>query len=119
MPAREHEALDHELPDEPPAAGAERGADADLALARAGAREQQVRDVRARDQQHDADRAEQHQHPRLRARADDVIAQRPHADPVVLVPHRMRLLECRGHLIHLRLRLRDGDARLQPRDDRR
>ena len=42
-----------QLTDQPPPAGAERGPHADFALARAGAREQQVGDVRARDQQHD------------------------------------------------------------------
>ena len=43
------------------AAGAERAADRDLALARRAAREQQVGDVGARDQQHEADRAGQHE----------------------------------------------------------
>ena len=43
------------------AAGAERGANRDLALARRAARQQQVGDVRARDQQHEADRAGEHE----------------------------------------------------------
>ena len=113
---RQDEALDQQLTDEPPAAGAERRADADLALARARAREEQIGDVRAGDEQHDRDRAEQHQHPRLGARADEVIAQRPHACATVLVPVGMGRLERRSDLVHLRLRLLERDARLQSRD---
>ena len=42
------------------ARGAEAETDGDLAVPRAGAREQQVREVRARDEQDDARRREQH-----------------------------------------------------------
>ena len=49
-------------------------------------------------------------------RADDVVAQRPDAGQVVLVPDRMRLAQRRGDLIHLRLRLFERDAGLQARD---
>ena len=50
----------------PAAAGADRGADGDLALAAGGAHEQQVGDVGAGDQQHEADRADQHEQRRPR-----------------------------------------------------
>ena len=60
----QHEAFDQQLPHQPPASRAERRAEADLALTRAGAREQQIGDVGARDEQDDADGAKQHQHPR-------------------------------------------------------
>ena len=113
----EQQALGEELPNQAPAAGAERGPDRHLALARARAREQQVRDVGAGNQQHDADRAEQHQHPRPRAGGNEVIVERTHADRAALVRRRVGLLDGGGDLVHLRLRLRDGDAGLQPRDD--
>ena len=47
----EHEALRHELPHQPAAAGAEREPQRHLGPARGAAREQQVREVRARNQQ--------------------------------------------------------------------
>ena len=53
----------------------------------------------------------------LDARADDVVDKRPHADAAVLVPHRVRALDCGARLVHLRLRLRERYARLQTRDD--
>ena len=57
---RQHDALDQQLADEPPAAGAQAEADGDLLLPRGGAGHQQVGDVRAGDQQHQADHAHQH-----------------------------------------------------------
>ena len=57
---REHDALGDELRDDAAAAGAERAADGDLALARRRPREQEVRDIRGRNQQQESDRAEQH-----------------------------------------------------------
>ena len=60
-------ALDQQLLDDAPPAGAEREADGDLALTRRGARDLQVGDVGAGNQQHAAD--QRHQHPqRLRER---------------------------------------------------
>ena len=56
----EDEALGEKLPHEAAPAAAERGPDRDLAVARRGARQQQVGHVRAADQQDEADRAEQH-----------------------------------------------------------
>ena len=58
--AREHDAFGQHLRDEPPPAGAERGADRDLLLPRRRPREQQVRQVRAHDQHHHADGAGEH-----------------------------------------------------------
>ena len=51
---RQQQALHQELADELPPARAERRLDRHLLLSGRGAREQQVRDVRARDQQHEA-----------------------------------------------------------------
>ena len=50
--AREHEALDEQLPDDARAAGADRDAHGHFFLPADRAREQQVGDVRARNQQH-------------------------------------------------------------------
>ena len=67
----EQHALGQQLPDDAPAAGAERQADRHLAAPRRGLRQQQVRDVRARDQQHGAhDAAEQQRRPSASAAAD-------------------------------------------------
>ena len=45
----------HELAEQSPAAGAERRPDRELAMSRLGAREQEVRHVRAGNQQHEPD----------------------------------------------------------------
>ena len=79
--------------------------------------EQQAGDVRARDQQQHHHGREEHQQPRLDLRADEVIDERSHADPAVLVEDGMRTLERGGNLIHLRLGLRQRHIRLQARDD--
>ena len=66
-------------------AGAERRPDRQLALARAGARQHQVRHVHAADEQHEADGAHQHQqHPA--AAADDVVRVRRHRQRQLLRP---------------------------------
>ena len=75
--ARKQQALGDHLPDEPPAARAERRANGHLALPRRRAHEQQVRDVHAGEQQHepgdrepeDAARAEWPRAPRASASA--------------------------------------------------
>ena len=64
---REHQAFGHELPDDPPPAGAERRANANLALTFGRAREQERRDVEAGDEQHDAD--DPHRNPDERSKA--------------------------------------------------
>ena len=113
---REDETLDHQLPDQTPASRAERRADADFTLTRSRAREQQVGDVGTGDEQHDTDRPKQHEHPRFGAGPEHVIDQRPDANQVILVPHRVRVQYRRADLRHLSLGLLERHARLQPRD---
>ena len=55
-----------------PAAGAQSGADGNLATASRSPRQHQAGDVRAGDQQHEADRAQQHQHGRLGIAGDEI-----------------------------------------------
>ena len=64
---RQQRALGQQLPHQPAAAGAERGAHRQLAIAAEHPRQREVGDVRARDQQHQAGDAEQDQQ-QLRAR---------------------------------------------------
>ena len=64
---RQQRALGQQLPHQPPASRAERGAHRQLAIAPQHARERQVGDVRARDQQHEPGRAEQDQQHLARA----------------------------------------------------
>ena len=68
---REHQALGDELPEDAPAAGADRQAHRDLALSRGAADEQQAGDVRAHDQQHGANGDRDHAKGRA-ARGDDL-----------------------------------------------
>ena len=57
--AREHRALDEQLPDDAAAAGADRRANRDFALADRRARQQHIGDVAAGDDEQEADRAEE------------------------------------------------------------
>ena len=57
----EYYALGDQLPDDAAAAGAERGANANLPRPRHGARQDQVRDVQARDEQDAQNRAKQYE----------------------------------------------------------
>ena len=68
--ARQHDALRQHLHHEPPAAGAERGADRNLFLSRRRPREQEVREVGADYQNHHRDRAREHPDRRADAAAD-------------------------------------------------
>ena len=61
---RERHALGEQLPDQPRAIGAQRGAHGQLAPAHRALREQQIRKVRARDQQHERDGAAEEQQDR-------------------------------------------------------
>lgn len=56
---REQRGFGEDLPNEMPSAGAERHAHCHFLFAPGGARQHQIRDVRAGDQQDDSDRAEQ------------------------------------------------------------
>ncbi len=67
----EDEAFDQQLPDDPPAGGAEGGAHRDLAPALGRAREQQVGDVGAGDQQHEGDGAKNREERRPAGAADE------------------------------------------------
>ena len=57
---RQQHTFGHELPEQPSAAGAERRAHGKFAMARFGAGQQQVRQIRAGDEQHEADGDLQH-----------------------------------------------------------
>ena len=72
---REHAPFGHELREQAPAARAERRPHGEFLVPRFGARQQQVRQIRARDQQDEQHRALQHPHRRPRA-ADDLRLQR-------------------------------------------
>ena len=115
----EHGAFGQELTDDAAAARAERVADGDLTLTRAGPREQQIRDVRAGDQQHEADRAEHHQQARAHV-ADDLVLKRDDfaalAPRVREHPQRVGLAKIGYARAHLRLRARGGCAGREPGD---
>ena len=87
---REHDAFGHELAQQPPAAGAKRGADRVLLLPRLGAREQQVGQVGAGDEQDEAHGALQHPQRGADA-ADDVVLQAVELQAVVLLIGRVHL----------------------------
>ena len=112
---RHESALGEQLPDEPRAAGAERRAHRDLALPAGRAGQQQIRDVGAGDQQHEPDGARKD-----RQRPPDVphheLLERDHAADPLRVGFRVGALS--HDRVELGLRLRDGDARLQPADHR-
>ena len=112
---REQRAFGQELPHDLAAAGAERGADRDLAPAIGGAREQQAHDVRARDAEHERDGERQDQE-HLADVADQILVQRNDRDARPL-PLAVLLFELRGDRRHAGLRLRHGDAGLQLRQD--
>ena len=85
---RQHDPLGQELPQQPPASGAERRADRELALPRLGARQHQVRQVGAGDEQHEPDRALQHPERRAEA-ADEVVLQPVETQPMLLLVRRV------------------------------
>ncbi len=76
-------------------AGAERGADRELAFAPHGSREDQVRDVRHRDHEHEAGRRKKDEQHRARL-GGDLIAQPDRIDPEVGL-RRVRLGMLRDH----------------------
>ena len=109
------DALHQELAHHLAPAGADGHADADLAAARRGPREQEGGHVRARDEQHEADQP----HGRRRHGAQDFVGLRMHAQPrgghegdlAVLVGLRVLELELRHHSAQAGLRLLEGDSR--------
>jgi hypothetical protein len=68
---RQDDALGDQLTNDAPAVAADGGTDRELALARRGAHQQQVGDIRARDQQHEHHRA--HQRDQLRSHVGDQV----------------------------------------------
>ncbi len=98
------------------AAGAERGADGQLASADERAREQQVREVGAADQQQAADRAEQHVERGADGRGDGAVDERfdQHVDVAIRVGEFARQIG--PHRAHVGLRLIERDAWLQASD---
>ena len=71
---REEQAFGQKQPNEPRAAGAERGADGDFLVALRGSRQHQARHVDTRHEQDDSDRAEQHEEGEAKV-AEDVVEQ--------------------------------------------
>ena len=111
---RQDQSFDQQLPHDAAARGAEGAAKRQLRLARAGAGEQQTRDVRARHEQQQRHRRHQDLENRPHA-AHDPLAQRHQAQTPRLVL-RVRRLELACHDVHLRLRLRQRRAGLQATD---
>ena len=113
--AGEHQGFREKLTHQPCAAGAQRGADRELPLARGRACEQEVRHVRAGDQQDEADGAEHdvERHPDI---AGELLAQRD--DP--RRPARVEVREPSGELLvharHVALRLFERHALLRASD---
>ena len=111
---RDDQALGEQLAQQPRTAGAERGANRQLAVARRRARQQQVRDIRARDEQDERDGAEQdEERPAHFANQFHVQRHEPDPDPAV---RWILLLQPRRDHVHLRLGGRLPDARLQTSD---
>ena len=103
----EHGGLDEQLAAQAPGCRADGGAHRELASAMAGAREQQIGDIRAGDEQHQPDGAEHREHNRPRV-ADEIVFDRQHPERparrvrVVLTAQRVRQRVKRGrHLGHV------------------
>ena len=113
---RQQQGLNQQLADQTRAARTERAAHGELLTARRSARQQQVGHVDAGDQEHRDYRRAKQSDGRTHV-TDQVLAQRDHFRAHALVRARVLLLDDRGDRIHLRLRLFDRDAVLQPTDD--
>ncbi len=121
---RDQERLGHQLPGHLLRFGAERQPDRQLLLARFGAHEEEIGDIRARDEQDQGDRAEENpQH--LADVADDIDVEWPdeRAKPRLvehLLGEALRQLEAlrqrRQQALDVGVGLRDGDAGLEPRE---
>ena len=110
----QHQAFGDQLPDQAPAAAADRGAHRQLALARGRSHQQQVGDVGAGDQQHEHDRA--HQRHQLRPHIGHQVGMhRLDAEIRVggLLDGKARAQVGRQP-VEFRLGLIKGDTRLQP-----
>ncbi len=80
---REHTPFRDELHQQPPATGADRSTDSELAMSCLRARQQEIRKVRARDQEHEANGCLQHPDREAR-RADDLFLHRLHLERVTV-----------------------------------
>ena len=109
----EHHAFDQQLLDQPAAAGAERRADAELALPSRGARQHQVGDVRARDHQHDRHRAHHRQQHEPDVVGNEFVRERCCARAPSVVGRGILPGQRGAHRFQVLARLRDVDARLQ------
>ena len=118
---REEHALRQQLTDEPCPGGSQRLADGHLAPSRAGARQEEVRNVQAPDEQDQSHRTQQ-QHQRLVHVADHGVLEghqshRPPVRPRVIAGE---LAVQGGHQrVQALLRLRDGEPGCEARDGRR
>ena len=117
---REHEPFSHQLTNDATRAGAERGAEGQLALPGTGSRQHQVRDVGTRDQQHDGDSAGEDQNHSATV-ADDLLDEGPHRQRQLLrhrAEHRgIAFCQRAGCRVHIRPGLRHRHTRLQARQD--
>ena len=111
----EHHALGQQLPNQPPAPGAERGAHSHFARAIHRAREHQIRDVRARDQQHKPDGGEENIHPAANRPAEQLLKRnRAHAARGIVV--RKLAAQTRPHAFEISGRLCQRDIRADSPD---
>ena len=96
---REQHAFGEQLPDQTETARAHRGADGNFARAGRGAREQQVRHIRAADEKEEPDRREEKQQDRPKF-ADGVFVQRRDANAGIPVVVRILVLETPADRVH-------------------
>ena len=113
---RQQEALGDELPDQARPPGPERRSDGKLAAALDASGKEQAGHVRAADAQHEHHRT-QHQHERQADAAHQVLAQRDDDGAARGVGPRILFGERGRDRVHLALRLLDGHARREARDD--
>src|SRR6266850_6821560 len=109
---RKKDALRHHLPDKAATRSAQRRANGDFALTCGGARKLQTGEIHASNQQDQTHRGEQHKQLRSHI-SDNRIAQRKQA--AVKIGIFFGIVECKPPIdvLHLALRLGDGDLRLQ------
>ena len=115
--AREQQAFDEQLPEQPPAAGAEREPHRDFLPPLRRTAEQEVGHVGAGDEQHDQHRPEQRRQRRADARSRQAFLQRHHGDAVARVAFGIFLGQSRGHAFQVAARRGKFNAGLQPPDD--
>ena len=111
---REQQALDDQLPDDANTRRTDDDTNGNFALARRGAREQQVRDVGAGDEQEERGARGEHEE-RCSTIADECRLQRPHEERRLRVVVRDRA-EMATNRVRMLGRLRDRHVRRQSRD---